>query len=240
MRSVPGLTLLRPADANETIAAWRKRWPPHKPLLPYGHRASFAVLSREALTTEAAAKLAWDVACYDQQGCLSPQAAYTEDGGETAPETFAGWVAEALGCLARRFPCQRDFAGSAAVQRDRSLATFSEGTRLWHDGSPDWTVCLAPPGPFPFSCGCRFLYIVPFREMDEIAPVLRDAAPALEAAGLAAPPHRREAFSDMLAACGVSRICPVGRMQTPPLAWHHNGQPLLGRLIRWIDREEEA
>jgi hypothetical protein len=40
-----------------------------------------------------------------------------------------------------------------------------------------------------------------------------------------------------LAEVGVSRICPVGRMQFPPVTWHQDGQPVLTPLVRWIDCE---
>ena len=40
-----------------------------------------------------------------------------------------------------------------------------------------------------------------------------------------------------LARWGVPRICPLGQMQRPPLAWRHDGRPPLGELIRWTDLE---
>jgi hypothetical protein len=43
-----------------------------------------------------------------------------------------------------------------------------------------------------------------------------------------------------LARWGVTRICPVGQMQNPPLTWRHDGRPALGELVRWTDLEGEA
>jgi hypothetical protein len=34
---------------------------------------------------------------------------------------------------------------------------------------------------------------------------------------------------------GVTRFCDAGRMQFPPLTWHHDGRPALGDLVTWID-----
>jgi hypothetical protein len=36
---------------------------------------------------------------------------------------------------------------------------------------------------------------------------------------------------------GVSRFCAAGRMQFPPLTWHHDGRSSLGDLVTWIDAE---
>jgi len=33
---------------------------------------------------------------------------------------------------------------------------------------------------------------------------------------------------------GVSRFCPTGDLQNPPLAWHHDARPRLADLVRWI------
>jgi len=36
---------------------------------------------------------------------------------------------------------------------------------------------------------------------------------------------------------GVFRFCAAGRMQFPPLTWHHDGRSSLGDLVTWIDSE---
>jgi hypothetical protein len=36
---------------------------------------------------------------------------------------------------------------------------------------------------------------------------------------------------------GVSRFCVAGRMQFPPLTWHHDGRSSLSDLVTWIDAE---
>jgi hypothetical protein len=35
----------------------------------------------------------------------------------------------------------------------------------------------------------------------------------------------------------VTRVCPLGRMQEPPLTWRHDGRPALADLITWTDLE---
>ena len=41
-----------------------------------------------------------------------------------------------------------------------------------------------------------------------------------------------------LARWGVTRVCPLGQMQNPPLTWRHDGRPSLEDLVTWIDWEQ--
>jgi hypothetical protein len=55
--------------------------------------------------------------------------------------------------------------------------------------------------------------------------------------GLAAPEERAEELVTELARWGVTRVCPVGEMQNPPLTWRHDGRPALADLVTWTDWE---
>jgi hypothetical protein len=36
---------------------------------------------------------------------------------------------------------------------------------------------------------------------------------------------------------GASRLCPLGRMQLPPIGWRHDGRGAIATLLRFIDVE---
>jgi hypothetical protein len=55
--------------------------------------------------------------------------------------------------------------------------------------------------------------------------------------GLAVPEHKLEELAAQLARWGATRVCPLGRMQNPPLTWRHDGRPALGDLVTWTDME---
>jgi hypothetical protein len=59
-------------------------------------------------------------------------------------------------------------------------------------------------------------------------------------AGIAASPERLNEVAAQLARWGVTRICPAGQMQQPPLTWRHDGRPALGDLVTWTDVEFKA
>ena len=55
--------------------------------------------------------------------------------------------------------------------------------------------------------------------------------------GLAASDDRAGEIALRLANWGVTRICPIGRMQDPPLPWRHDGRPALADFLTWTDWE---
>jgi hypothetical protein len=58
----------------------------------------------------------------------------------------------------------------------------------------------------------------------------------VSAVGIAAP-EQAEELARQLARWGVTRVCPLGQMQNPPLTWRHDGRPALGDLVTWTDWE---
>ena len=110
--------------------------------------------------------------------------------------------------------------------------------RLWASTeSTAWTVVLNHDARFQPSCLHRFIELKPVRQWGE---VLRFAEPfrhLVSTVAVAAPDDRLPDIARQLAHWGVSRICPIGRMQEPPAAWRHDGRPALGDLVTWTDLE---
>ena len=52
-------------------------------------------------------RLAYDTSLWDQQGCLSPQLCYVEDGARVKAADFGRLVGEAMSRWARRLPPRR-------------------------------------------------------------------------------------------------------------------------------------
>ena len=79
----------------------------------YGHKVSFSVIGKEALaqSQQLARAAAYDVALFDQQGCLSPQLIYVEEGGVIRPKEFAALLARELTLLATTTSPRKNLAG---------------------------------------------------------------------------------------------------------------------------------
>ena len=212
-----------------------------KRFVGHGHRVSFAVVGREIIADagaaqRAAAGLAADVAIWDQRGCLSPQLCAVEGDGEAACR-FGALVAAALRPLAQRLPAARlSSAERLAVRRFRDAAEWrgfgdARPTLFALDGEGDGTVVVESAPIFRPSPLCRSLRVVSVADADELAAVLAPARAVLEGAGLATAPERWPALAARLMACGVHRVCALGEMQRPPLAWRQGGRPRVGDWI---------
>lgn len=231
---------------DETIAKLRARVA--RRFLGYGHRASFAYLAQESVSGLNVAKLiartAEDIAAWDQLGCLSPHVVYVESGGKVTPEQFAERLVTELKVLEGKRPRgSLPPEAAAAVSTLRSVyelrAAQGGGTRLWASGgSTAWTVVLEDEMGFTLSRGHRFIFVKPATSLGEVLRQSEMHRGKISTVGLAAPDDRAPALVRELARWGVTRVCPLGEMQNPPLTWRHDGRPALGDLVTWINWEQ--
>jgi hypothetical protein len=231
----------------ETIRSLRSRTPAATTFLGYGHRLSFGVLAREALTSEGAPRLAEaaarQVATFDQQGCVSPHLFYAEEGGEVEPEAWASMLARAMAALEDELPRGALAPGEAAAIRQlRGEAEFAQIAGRGHvlhasGGGTAWTVIYDPQPDFIPSCLNRLVRVKPVAEVLEVADHAEAVASVLQTVGMAGPAARLSTLAERLARAGASRLCPLERMAWPPPDWRHDGRPPLGDLLRWCDWE---
>ena len=66
----------------------------------------------------------------------------------------------------------------------------------------------------------------------DLADTLAPIRAHLSTCGICPSTHEHAEFA---ASLGVTRICALGKMQQPPLTWHHDGAPVLAPLVRWVD-----
>ena len=225
--------------SDETIAAIRARVGPARPFLGYGHKLSFAAIGAAVDPGLAAQRLARDVALWDGRGCLSPAWALVRDSPRGRAAELARALAAALEELEDELQRGRlDTAEAAELPELRARAAVREGTRLeMAAGASTWTVALEasdtrpPPGLF------RFLSIVPFTDDAALARFCGSLAPHLSCIGHAGFAGELPALARLAVAAGASRVCPLGRMQLPPLDWNHDGMSPLRPLVRWLDVE---
>lgn len=235
------------SGSDETLHAIRMRIPPGKRFLEYGHRVSFGYVAapmlrgprlRSVLTAAAA-----DVAAWDQLGCLSPQVIFVEGGGLTPVEKFAELLADELQSFEQSHPRGTLGAQEAAtITARRSFyevrAAHSGATLMWQSkNSTAWTVVFEENPLFQLSSLHRFVYVKRVTSLEEALQGADAFRTKVSTVGLAADEEQWPEFAEKLARWGALRICPLGRMQTPPLTWRHDGRPALADFVRWIDIE---
>lgn len=233
--------------SDETLAAIRRKMPEHVRFVGYGHRVSFGYITAEALNRfelkRTLAAVVHDVIAWNQLGCLSPHCFYVEPGSVTA-ERFAELLAHQLDTVEAVEPrgaVTTEEAAAIATQRGvyEIRAAAADGTRMWtSEGSTAWTVIYDADPRFHLSCLNRFVYIKPAADLTEALQSADSVRGRVSTVGLAASGDRATALAMQLARWGVTRICPAGRMQNPPLTWRHDGRPALGDLVTWTDWEE--
>lgn len=233
---------------DEALAAIRSRLPVKTRFLGYGHRVSFGFVAREALSRSnaprVAARVADDVVAWNQLGCLSPHVIYAQPGGEASPDQFAESLADELERREQTEPRgELPTPHAAAIASRRGIyevrAAHSPETLMWRSReSTAWTVVFEADARFQVSCLNRFIYVKPVKDLTELLQHAEVVRGQVSTVGLAAPEQQAEALAIQLARWGVTRVCPLGQMQNPPLTWRHDGRPALADLVSWTDWEK--
>jgi hypothetical protein len=186
----------------------------------YGPKTSLGVVGADA--GEAAAGLARDVALFDQRGCLSIAAIYTDgDARELARR-----LEEALAGLARRWPPgPLDPTVAAAVQQVRLEAAL-RGLAMSELPVAEGTVIVEPAPAFKPSPGLRTVRVHPLAGLDDLPALLAPWRGRLQGAALAGENAWR--LESRLLELGISRCARPGELQSPDASWHNGGvDPLL-------------
>lgn len=221
---------------DETVAALRAALPFGISILVHAHMVSFAIVFDDPrfLSVSGAAR---DVSVFDQQGCLSPHAIFVREKGGLTASTYAQRLAVAMARFESHTP-----RGALTASESNSIRTLREETsfraangepiELFASKDTAWTVIADRTGSLPLSPLNRVIFVKPLPE--DPAPMLAPHGANLSTCGVFPMNH---ANRDNAAALGFLRICPIGKMQSPPLDWHHDGQPVLAPLVRWVDCE---
>jgi hypothetical protein len=203
----------------------------------HGHRLSVAAIQLgSGSIRELARAAARDVALYDQQGCLSPQAIFTLGGDREAAVDLLEALGHALADLAEKLPRGRvSEAEHLAIRRYRDEAEWrairGEGVRIRQDArGTEWTVVLDPEPRLRANPLFRTIVVHPLASAADLAPVLAPLAGRIESIGVA--PWPDEELRRVTAALRIPRVVPLGTMQAPDLAWRQGGRdPLAGIVV---------
>ena len=214
--------------SDQSVEAIAAQLGPDQRFVPYGHKLSLALVAGRvandaAELEEVTARIARDVALWDQQGCLSAAAVYV-DGDLSAAGRLAEALSAALETIERTLPRGRVDARAAAAIADERDAALLRAVTVF-EGSSSTVVCETDASwrATPLD---RFVRVHPAAGAwaDAIAPL----GPHLSSVALAGfDATQARAIEAELERLGACRICPVGDLQAPPLGWQRDGRPLL-------------
>lgn len=216
---------------DASVLALRRRASLTTRFVARGARLSVGLVAREATAPPhvdaLAARIATDTLLWDQRGCLSPVAWLVEG----PADALAAAVERALSEAARSLP--------APLLLDPRIASLEERARVdvrALRGEPVRRTgrVVVDEGPLVPLAG-RHVLLRPVGALSEAPALLDPWAGRLSNVLFAAPPD--DALVEALLPLAPTRLCAVGRAQEPPAAWHHDGEPVLAPLVRWVDLE---
>jgi len=217
-------TVLAAADVvtitgtNEAIATVSRRTKAR--VVAHGARTSVALMRDDAPAAEIAA-LALDIVLYEQRGCLSPTTVFVDGGADL--RRFARDMVAALDAAAVPLPVPQSTATRGSRRVALETARFAGATVL--EGRGCAVVLGLPPGAMDDALMGRTIAIRPL-DADSLAPFRRGEIECIGVGGMV------EISEGFFREHGVSRVCPVGRMQRPRIDWPRGQRPALGSLFR--------
>jgi Acyl-CoA reductase (LuxC) len=220
---------------DKTIAQFRRQVSSDVAFEPHPHRVSLGVVFDDS-RNDSSALAAADISRFDQKGCLSPHDIYVAGDARDYAVRLANWMAryereDPRGAIT---PAEvAEIADIRANYRFRSANDRRVG--IWEsDHSTAWTVIYEEDPWFAGSCLNRVAFVKPLTA--DLTSALGPALPWIAAIGIWPPTPEN---AEKVALLRPSRICPLGRMQNPPLTWHQEGRQTLAALARWVDFEPD-
>jgi len=226
--------------SDAAIAAIASGLPAATRFLPFASKASAGYVTRESLTTTAAAAAiargaATDLVLYETEGCLSLHALFVEAGGNVTPNEFADLLADAIDDAALRLaPADVEPFSTAQRAMARDAALFGDAREVYSGAHGAFLAVLDAPfdeAPLLLS---RSIGIRCVDRPADATEYLRHHGMTLE--GLAVAGTRPDVL-DLALASGASRIAPFGSLQAPPLRAFHGGRRRIADFVRWVGDE---
>lgn len=212
-------------------------------LVEWGHKISFAYLTRDAWADEATlTALAEDICLFEQQACSSPQVVYldTEDTGEL--HAFADRLAAALAVRPAPVEDELDPAEYAELTTTEHLARLEEHlglTRVLAAPDGTWRVMADTRSALTASPLHRSVWVKPLPRKNVIA-TLRPMRRYLQTAGIAGSRTDIAELSAAVLAAGATRVTPVGAMTSGYVGEPHDGVYALQRYSRRVAVQADA
>ncbi|MFD7162868.1 acyl-CoA reductase [Streptomyces violascens] len=212
-------------------------------LVEWGHKISFAYLTRDAWADEATLNaLAEDICVFEQQACSSPQVVYLDTEDESELHAFADRLAAALAVQPAPVEDELDPAEYAELTTTEHLARLEEHlglTRVLAAPDGTWRVMADTRPALNASPLHRSVWVKPLPRKNVIA-TLRPMRRYLQTAGIAGSRTDVAELSAAVLAAGATRVTPVGAMTSGYVGEPHDGVYALQRYSRRVAVQADA
>ncbi len=222
--------------SDAAVAAVRKLAKPNKRLIEWGHKLSFAYVTKDC-TEEELHALALHICRTNQLLCSSCQGIFLDTGDEGEAQEFAKRFVLALEQAAKQEPRVIDPAMQAHLTlklRTQALLTTFEGGWLYEGtgGSVQYCTDDALTASMQFrNCWVRRL------PRERLLETLFPHRGYLQTAGLLCAEDEREELSNLLARAGITRVTRAGRMSDAYCGAAHDGEYALRKYMKRVSFE---
>ncbi|MFG2196015.1 acyl-CoA reductase [Streptomyces sp. NPDC048639] len=222
-------------DAVAGIAALT---PPGCRLVEWGHKISFAYLTRDAWADPGVlSALAADACRLEQQACSSPQVVYLDTGDSDEVFAFADTFADHLAQVSDKLPRPAlGLAEHAEITNTEVVARLEQHlglTRVVAADDGSWRVLADARPALTASPLHRSVWVKPLPRRD-VAATLRPMRRYLQTAAVGGSRADVAELSRALVTAGVTRVTPVGAMLDSYEGEPHDGVYALQRYSRRV------
>lgn len=227
---------------EDMILSYKRSLPMTMKFIEYGPKISFQVVFRAAVERlgyeQTGARLAADVALWDQAACASPQNLFFEKGLDV--ERLMAAIGQGFDAI----PLPRGRLSDdehVEILKEKARATYNTilngGAEL---AGKDYYLHYDPtPGlrPSPLN---RTLILKNFETIQDLTAQLAPFARHLQSCGYLVPDDLRETLLATLGTAGCMRFTPIGHVMEAPIGAPHDGRMGLLELVRLIPDERDA
>lgn len=217
-------------EAVETVAGYPSKYDCETVI--FGPKLSFAVVSKEMLSDEQAAKklarrVSVDVSVFDQSGCASAHNLFIEKGGAVSPERFCQILNESMCKTEIQIPKPTMSPEQvSAVHSIRGVYDFC-GLSMGSE-TMSYSILLDDKDDLHKPVYSRVLFV---HAVDSIMQAVKHVTEDIQTIGVEATPEQAIAFAEAATPNGAVRFPQIGRMLNFEMPW--DGIVLIDRLVKW-------
>jgi phenylacetate-coenzyme A ligase PaaK-like adenylate-forming protein len=223
---------------EESIKSLREMAPGKARIVEWGHKISFAYVSKATAQNEdMLKKLAFEICNNEQMACSSPQCVFLEDAQFEDLKDFSKNLAMALNIVSPTIPRIQP-----GIQETAELTVTAEQVRLnslfGHSDSlisakNDWRIYIEDTPALNTSPLYRTIWVKPMAK-NKIIQHLRPLKVYLQTVGVAALKFEIEELTRLLFQAGVQRVRAIGEMTDSYLGEPHDGVYALERYCQKV------
>ena len=223
---------------EESIKSLRQLAPSRARIVEWGHKISFAYVSKSTATSEEMLqKLAFEICNNEQMACSSPQCVFLEDATFEDLKNFSKHLAQALVVVSptinRVHPNTQETAELTVTKEQVRLNAIFGGSEVIVSSKNDWRIYIEDRAGLSASPLFRTIWLKPMPK-NKIIENLRPLKVYLQTVGISADKKNIEELTRALFQAGVQRVRAIGDMTDSYIGEPHDGVYALERYCQKI------